>query len=179
MIYPPPGRLVVNEFDHAHRVQRPHRTAAPLTGHDFISYGPSPRVPCQLNQRSLWIIKCIRIVWNKSPTHSEELGNAVAVGKEPGFDRADDKPEAHMRRRIGKPSLDAWRRAFTIPVEVDENHPEAAMRCSVVAAKRPEQGCLSVSPVDISERQASSADDPTQHRLVQIALDCGGHSRQA
>jgi hypothetical protein len=50
-------------------------------------------------------------------------------------------------------------------------------RC-IAAANRPKQRCLSLTPVDVGKRQLSLADDPMEHRLVEITLHCAGNDWQ-
>jgi hypothetical protein len=178
VIYPPAGRLVLNEFNQARRVERPHGTAAAFPRYDLVPEGTSLRPACQVNQRSFWIVECIRVMWDMDATHSEEFRNPVAVRKQPSFNRADDEPEAHVRCRVAKPSLDARWCAFAIPVEIDENDPGGMLCCPVVAVERPEQRRLSTSPVDIAQSQVGLADDLMKHRFVEITLHCAGHDRQ-
>jgi hypothetical protein len=175
---PPAGHLVSNELDHPRRIERPDGTAAAFPRHDLVAQGTSLRPARQVDQRSLWVVQCIRVGRHMSASYSKEVRNSVAIGKKPSFNRADDNPEAHVWRRIGQPPCGAWRRAFTIAIKIDEDDPWSVVRRGVVAANRPEQRRLSAPAVYVGKRQAGFVDDPMEHRLVEVAFHCAGHDRQ-
>lgn len=138
IIHPPPGYLILNKFNHASGVERSHRTPATAPWDNVVPERTSPRPACQIDQCSLWIVEGIRVIRHMGRADAEEPSNSVAVGEEPGFNRADGYAKAHLRSGIGKPPLDARRCAFAIPIEIGENNPTRMVCCGVVAAKRSE-----------------------------------------
>jgi hypothetical protein len=148
VMHPPTGRFVLSEFNHASRVEWSDRATTAFARHNLLASATPSRPARQINQRSLWIVERVGIRRYLRHSYAEEGRNPFAIREQPSFNRAHSNSETHVWRRLGKPPSGAGRRAFTVPVEIDEDDPGGILRSSVVAPEGPEQRRFSLSTVD-------------------------------